>query len=93
MVYIIKKEHCILRDENIEPDIYVDDDAINKLMKSEDVRVALLKQLNVSSVCVGRMGIKFSEDVCYNASDTIKRSEDLLVKYKSRKEFGYYDKL
>ena len=93
MVYIIKKERCILRDESIEPDIYVDDEALKQLMTSEEVRMALLNHLNVTSICVGRMGIKKSEDLCYSASDTIKAPEDLLVRYKSRKEFGYYDKL
>lgn len=93
---IILTENNYFIDENAvdsKDNIYVDDIAFQSILSDKEVRDALLRELNVLTLTIGRVGKGIQGNLAFARKDIEFKNEDVLKKNNLEKEFGYYARL
>ena len=95
MIILLTENNYFIDENAVESkdNIYVDDVAFQSIISDKEIRSALLKELNVNNLTIGRVGRNIKDNLAFARKDIEFRDEDILKRNNLEKEFGYYAKL
>lgn len=95
MIIILTANNYFIDENAVESkdNIYVDDTAFQSILSDKEVRDSLLRELNVVSLAIGRVGKSIQGNLAFARKDIEFKNEDILKRNNLEKEFGYYARL